>query len=217
MRVANTLFLIALCALAAPKGTVPRVDASRYAAHAGETVGASLLSPEQTRNVFASDLARCCVVVEVALYPESGRSLEVSLGDFALRIAGTDTAAKPSSAKVVAGSIQKGNASDRNITISPQVGIGYETGRPYYDPVTGERRGGGLRTSAGVGVGVGQTPPAAATTRDREVMELELSEKGLPEGAASAPVAGYLYFAITPKKKNASYQLEYRKVTLRLP
>ncbi len=39
-------------------------------------------------------------------------------------------------------------------------------------------------------------------------MELELGEKGLPQGNTAAPVAGYLYFSL-PKKKNVKYQLEY--------
>lgn len=41
-------------------------------------------------------------------------------------------------------------------------------------------------------------------------MELELGEKGLPEGVASAPVSGYLYFALpSGKNKKGPYQLEY--------
>jgi hypothetical protein len=40
-------------------------------------------------------------------------------------------------------------------------------------------------------------------------MEQELTEKGLPEGKAAAPVAWYVYFSITQRKKNAKYQLEY--------
>jgi len=40
-------------------------------------------------------------------------------------------------------------------------------------------------------------------------METELTEKGLPEGAVTAPVAGYLYFPLVPKKKNTKYQLQY--------
>ena len=39
-------------------------------------------------------------------------------------------------------------------------------------------------------------------------METELSEKGLPEGATAAPVAGFLYFPIS-RTKRATYQLEY--------
>ena len=51
-------------------------------------------------------------------------------------------------------------------------------------------------------------------------MEAELSEKGLPEGTASAPVAGYVYFPVA-RKKNATMSLEYflhgEKVVLKLP
>jgi hypothetical protein len=51
-------------------------------------------------------------------------------------------------------------------------------------------------------------------------METEFSEKGLPEGAAAAPVAGYVYFPLV-RKKNASLQLEFvlngNKVVVPLP
>jgi hypothetical protein len=39
-------------------------------------------------------------------------------------------------------------------------------------------------------------------------MELELGEKGLPQGSTATPVSGYVYFTLT-QKKNAKYQLEY--------
>ena len=101
--------------------------------------------------------------------------------------------------------------------------VGYETGT-YTDPYTGQRRrAGGVTTSAGVGVGVGvggSGSQSGSTEADRKAMEIELKEKGLPEGKASAPVAGHLYFPIS-NKKNAKYQLEYmlngEKVTLLLP
>ena len=51
-------------------------------------------------------------------------------------------------------------------------------------------------------------------------METELTEKGLPEGSASAPVSGYVYFPVA-RKKNQTLTLEYtvngEKVQLRLP
>jgi len=40
------------------------------------------------------------------------------------------------------------------------------------------------------------------------MMELELVKKGLPEGTVSRPVAGYLYFPISEKKKSDLYHLE---------
>jgi nicotinamide mononucleotide (NMN) deamidase PncC len=73
----------------------------------------------------------------------------------------------------------------------------------------------------GVGVGIGGSgPQPGSTDKDRAAMETELTEKGLPEGAASAPVSGYVYFQVA-RKKNQTFTLEYtvngEKVQLRLP
>lgn len=202
-----------------PRGTVPRATADNYPAHAvrdNVSVGAVLLTADQTRKAFASDLDRCCLVVEVALYPQSGNPVTVSLNDFVLRVSSTDIASRPSSPEVLAAKLQKKATppppSGHDVTIYPSAGVGYETGG--YDPVTGQRRPGGVYTTTGVGVGVGspqQQPPAPGSTdRDRKTMELELAEKSLPEGKADAPVSGYLYFSLPGKKdKKVTHQLEY--------
>jgi hypothetical protein len=39
--------------------------------------------------------------------------------------------------------------------------------------------------------------------------EMELTDKGLPEGKASSPVAGYLYFPVLQGKKHTPLQLNY--------
>jgi hypothetical protein len=209
--VSITLVLL-VCAWAAPKGTAPRSSASDYPAHAeqdGVSVGVKLLTAAEVRKAFVSDLNHCCVVVELAAFPKRGQSLAVSLDDITLRVAGTDTAAKPSSATLVSAALQKGAQQQRDITVAPTVTVGYETGTGY-DPVTGTGRTSGVYTGAGVGVGVGQRGnQPGASDKDRSVMETELSEKGLPEGDANNPVAGYLYFQI-PKSKNAKYQLDYK-------
>jgi hypothetical protein len=88
-----------------PRGTVPRATPEKYDAHAEQNdvaIGASRLTPKQVRQVFTTDVNRCCVVVEVALYPQKDGRIEVSLNDFTLHVAGQDMAAKPSSAKVAA-------------------------------------------------------------------------------------------------------------------
>lgn len=114
---------------------------------------------------------------------------------------------KPSSARLLAAQLQKKNESTKDVAASPEVHVGYESG---IDPITGQRVH-GIDYGVGVGVGVGRGPgmPPASTDCDRDVMELELSEKGLPEGVASAPVAGYLYFSLPNDSKKASRQLEY--------
>jgi hypothetical protein len=191
-------------------GTEPRAEASRYPASTQQgqlKIGAQLLTAEQIRRAFATELNRNYLVVEVALFPGSAGPLEVSRMNFALRASGGDAASKPSNPRAVAAMTQQRSSEGRDVTVYPQVGIGYESGRTY-DPVTGqERRGGGVYTSAGVGVGVGPRE-SAQTDKDREVMELELTEKGLPEGSANKPVAGYLYFPYPEKKKSEAYQLD---------
>jgi hypothetical protein len=202
----------AVLAFAAPKGTVPLSSADHYPAHVqrdGVSIGAKLLTPDQVRRTFVSDLKRCCQVVELALYPQAGKPLDVSVDSFTIRAVGAETAVRASSPKLVAASLQKGARAERDITVSPVVGVGYSSGR-YYDPVTGTVQGGGVTTQAGVGVGIGGAGSApASTAQDRATMELELRDKGLPEGTTSAPVSGYVYFPISSKKKRASYQLEY--------
>lgn len=205
-------FGLLVFAWAAPKGTAPRSSASDYPAHAqqdGVSIGAKLLTSAEVRKTFVSDLNHCCVVVELAVFPKMGQSLAVSLDDITLRVAGTDTAARPSSATVISAALQKNVQQQRDVTVAPIATVGYQTGTAY-DPTTGTVRGGGVYTGAGVGVGVGHRGnQPGASEKDRSVMETELSERGLPEGDAGNPVAGYLYFQI-PKNKNAKYELQYK-------
>ena len=112
------LVLMAGCltAWAAPRGTVPRAMATQYSAHAeldGVGVGAKLLSREEARKAFVSDVNDCCLVVEIALYPRKDRAVDVSLNDLTLRQIGSETAAKPSSAKLIAATLQKSSRAKR--------------------------------------------------------------------------------------------------------
>ena len=107
---AAVFVVIASIAIAAPKGTVPRPSVEKYALHAVRdrfSIGVVAVSPEQTRKQFVSDLNRCCVVVEVALYPGKDGKLDVSLNDLVLRQNNSTAGEKPASAKVVASKLQK--------------------------------------------------------------------------------------------------------------
>ena len=71
---------LACLAFAAPKGTVARSTAYKYPVHAEQdsvSMGAVLLTSQEARSNFVSDLNRCCLVVEFALYPLKGRPVEV--------------------------------------------------------------------------------------------------------------------------------------------
>jgi hypothetical protein len=206
-----TLVLLAV-AWAAPKGTVPRSSAAEYPAHAqqnGIDVGARLLTPSEVRKTFVSDLNRCCVVLELAVFPKAEKPFMVSVDDLTLRVAGKETILKASSATVVSAALQRDAQQQRDVSVVPGVNVGYQSG-PVYDPATGTARGGGVYTGAGVGIGVGQRGnQPGASEKDRSVIETELTEKGLPEGESASPVAGYIYFQIS-RSKDAKYQLQYK-------
>jgi len=225
MKAALILTLLAIVALPlmadSPKGVVPRSTAGKYAAHTdagGAVLGATLLTSKEVHKAFSTDLTQCCLVVEVALYPGKGKSLDVSPDDFILRLAGTEAAVKPSSAAVLAWQLQKKNTDAVGVHPVGEVHVGYESGT---DPQTGQRIH-GVEAGGGVGVEVGGDPAAAAasTDRDRRMMEMELNEKALPEDTVSAPAAGYLYFSLPKNDKKGAHQLEYtlngQKVSLKL-
>ena len=202
---------IALPLLATDQGLKPRKSAADYpsqADHASYSIGAEVLTPELVKTLFSSDLNRGWVVVEVSIYPKDGNQIDVSLRDFMLRQSGTTTAVRAGRPATVATKLQKTAPTNRDITIVPSETIGYESGT-WTDPSTGQRRrSGGWYNSSGVGVGVGSNKPAS-TDRDRDVMEQELLDQMLPEGATAKPVAGYLYFPLPDKKRSTAFDLEF--------
>jgi hypothetical protein len=208
------------------RGTAPRTSADKYHAHAeyeGVSIGAELLTRKEVSREFAADVNGCCLVVQVAVYPKKDESLSVSLDDFTLVAIGSETPVRPQSATVISAKLEKEKRSNGGVTTSTSTGIGYESGT-YTDPVTGQPvHMHGVRTSASVGVGVGGDVPVtvAEHDRDREVIERELSEKGLPEVKIANPVSGYLYFSVPKRKKETKYRLEYmvkgEMLTLQLP
>ncbi len=205
------------------KGITARASAARYTVHAqlqGVEVGATQLTSDEVRKIFDTDLNSCCLVFEVAVYPAKGETSEITRKDFTYRVVGTDITIKPSSPQILALSLQLVSRARTDLTPHGSVGVVYNSGG--YDPVTGQMRGRGIGTSADVNVGASQ-PGAHSTEGDREFMEAELTDKSLPEGRVSSPIAGYVYFYLTKKakKKKAPRQLEFasagQKVVLALP
>lgn len=203
------LLALAPLATAGPRGTVPKTSADRYPAHAdhdGTKIGAALMSPAEVRKVFGFDVDRSCLIVEVALYPPNDKEQTVSVGEFSLSVTGANTAVKPSTATAVAANWQQlfRVERDSNVVRSAEVAAG-----PHSVHAEGQ-----------VGVEMDYGPPQSASEKERATVQAELTDKALPEGKASSPVAGYLYFPILSRTKHTALQLDYEtngsRVILRL-
>jgi hypothetical protein len=182
-------------------------------------IGASLLTHKELKKIFATDVNKCCLVVEVALYPTKDNFVKISLDDFMLREVGLEVGARPSTAEVLAARLedrpQPPDREDRGgVTISSEVGYErerYPTTDSNGNTQTTSRSGVYQRQSVGVGIPVGgksPTPEIGIPQSNRRAIEAELGEKGLPEVIAWEPVAGYIYFSL-PKKSKNGYELVY--------
>jgi hypothetical protein len=218
--------IFSLCALGsfalaqASHGISPLPDAASYSAHGTQDsvqMGASLLNHKELKKVFATDVNKCCLVVEVAFYPPKDNFVRLSLDNFMLRETGLEVGPRPSSVEVLAARLEvQPVRPDREhtpgVTSSSDVGYERTSGGANQDPTQKTNRGGIYqRESVGVGIPMGgkpRGPEAAAEAGNRRAIEAELREKGLPEVDSWEPVAGYLYFSV-PKKSKNGYELVY--------
>ena len=215
-------FLLAFCSTLLlcgqdqqPKGIHPRSKPEDYAAHMqsnGLTIAASVLSPAELKHLFAFDISRDYVVFEVACYPENNGRLQLQNDDFVVKTSDKIEVAHRVDPQTIAARVQQKSApKPSSPTVYTEANVGYESGT---DPYTG-RRVHGVYTSGGVGVSTYPDPRYPAPggyPQDREMLENQLWSKSLPEGAFTAPVAGYLYFPATLLKKKSSggYLLQYQ-------
>ncbi len=213
------LFALTVAGADSTQGIKPRHTAADYAVfqqHPTLALGAEQLSQKQVQHAFATDLDKRYIVVEIGVFPAANGNVKVSPSDFTLRIAGTKDVLRPASPETIAQVLYKRPATTHDVTITPVGSIGYDSGGrdPY-----GSRYPGGVTTSTGVMVGIGSTK-VGGTEADRKTMETELRDKSLPQGEATKPVSGYLYFPVSTNKK-VQYELEYsgngQTVRLQLP
>lgn len=191
------------------KGLKPRPNASSYPVHQQQAVialGAEQLSNTQVQHAFATELDKRYIVVEIGVFPAKD-AITLAPDDFMLRVPGSNQMLRPVSPETIATVLHKKPATQRDVTVTPVMGVGYETGGTNPN---GTRDRGGWSTSTGAIVGVGDKQ-VGGTESDRKTMETELRDKQLPPGEAKQPVAGYLYFPVPSKKTKGNYELQYLK------
>ena len=224
------LLTVAAPLLFAQSGGIPvRPSPTDYATRNlvdGITLAASVVPPDQLRKLFSKDLNReGYVVVEVAVFPESGAPLDISPDEFTMKVGAEGTILTTRSpAAIAAGDKKTTTASSKppqlpgDVHVYNTATIGYEsrTNGPY-------GRQGGVYTGTGTTVAVGNPPyppdgypnggpspqpvPRGAKP-DWTTLKQELESQELPAGRTALPVAGYLYFLKpSSKEKRPDYEL----------
>jgi len=192
-------------------GITPRSSSSDYPVHqdiADATIAAVRVPEAQLKKNVPADFAKKYMVVEVAIYPKAGASLEVVSTDFVLRLADGESH-RPDTPEEVAGTWRPHNNPSPEIGskehVTTETGVIVQNGQ---DPNTG-RKGTSVATWEGVGVDnyPTQAPPSGSSRVDADWMEGQLAKWALPEGKITSPAAGYLYFPI--KKGKNALELRY--------
>lgn len=196
-------------------GRTPRSSSSEYPVHQDTktaTIAAVRVSAEQLNKTFPSDFAKKYVVVEVAIYPKDGATVDVATMDFVLKLA--DSESRPDSPDEIAG-LWRPHTAHPDVTNKTQVTT--ETGvivGSGVDPNTG-RRVTNTGTYERVGVSNGGDPnrpvnyPTGSSSADADRMEAQLAKWELQDGKTSSPVAGYMYFPVSQKKSKGALELQY--------
>jgi hypothetical protein len=184
-------------------------DYDSHQATSDATIAATLLTPDQTATIFSSDLKKAFAVVEVAVYPENGRSIDLVALDFALRssLGNMSFAATPGEVAWHGKKSPDPGRSTSAVNVTGEVGVAIGT---HTDPVTGKTYH-GVATWGGAQVDNNPKPlPPPSTSADKTyALEGKLRALELPQGPTSRPIAGYLYFPLAKKDKTAPPIFEY--------
>ncbi|HEY7334111.1 MAG TPA: hypothetical protein VH639_04445 [Bryobacteraceae bacterium] len=160
---------------------------------------------------FSSEIDRNYVVMEVAVYPQGGATIDVQPLDFALRFAGQQET-HPDTPEDASLPLRERPGIKGPVEVTSEVGVIVATQK---DPATGRRTTGvGTYEATGVAVGNPQSnpPPPAPRGPDPRIVQDRLQAKALPLGKTGSPAAGYLYFPKpTRKPSNNLLELIYSK------
>ncbi len=215
--------------LAGDQGIRPRPAPEDYPGRQvtdGFTVAAAVLTPDQVKKRFATNLNHGYIVVEVAVFPPKDKDVTVAAKDFMARFGTSPEIGRPVSPQAIAARLGKKDApppgDPGKVHVYTEETIGYEHGPsgPNGRSTSGVYTG----TTTGVGVGDPPYPPPSqpsSSGMDRASIQAELEALALPEQTLTEDTAGYLYFDKPSKGKPSPLRLTYYgrqgKIELRLP
>jgi hypothetical protein len=199
-----------------PAGVPPRPTASDYPVHYDTktaTIAAGIVPLNQAGKMFSPEIAKQYLIVEVAIYPGSGETIDLKPLLFTLKIGGrfrnaeqpTDVAAWLGNPKSPDGPASVGG---KSTAVTGEAGV-------VYGRTIGAANGRSSQSlEAYGGVAVTDGPPAPPTPSqpgpDPRVIADTVWNKALPEGQTSPSVAGYLYFPrYAKKRKSDTLELSY--------
>jgi len=206
--------LLVTLAVADDQGVRPRPSSADYPVSRpapSATIGAVLVPSDQVKKILPAEISKKYIVVEVAVYPQAGSSVEVAALDFALKF-GSGEIRYPSTPRDVASQWREKQPPlpGHGVDVTTETGVTYSSGN---DPVNGRTHG--WSTYQGVAVTNGNPAdisPPPPPPYDPYVVEARAREMALPEGRTADAIAGYLYFPVPPKKhKRAALELRYSK------
>jgi hypothetical protein len=218
--------LLAVLLLATDHPSVrPRGAPKDYPAHEtadGITIAAAAVPAGKVQHQLSPAVVSSgYTVLEIAVYPDGGKEVNVSSDDFSITIGSSRDVARAETPQVVASSIDSDKRMDppripAPVQVHGEETIGVTTGGR--DPATGRRYPSSVYTESGVAVGVGDPrypDPGPGRAAPQSVYD-RLQQKALPEGRTTKAVAGYLYFPkVSPRLANSTdpYHLTYQGPT----
>jgi hypothetical protein len=209
--------ILSMIASGADTGVPPRGASTDYPVHgsaAAATIAAAILAPNQVSKMFSPDISKRYIVVEIAIYPESGVPFDVESPDFALRV-GQAIGRADRPLDVSPWPERRGPAGRLPVDVTTETGVIYQRSN---DPVYGRQQGVGTYTGVGVGApGQPNVPPPPAPGADPRVVYDKVQRMALPEGDTKLVIAGYLYFPqYAKRRKSDEIELKYAKDDVRV-
>ena len=195
----------------ADTGVPPRDASTDYPAHGpadAATIAADIIPANQVAKMFSSEISKQYIVVEVAIYPESGVPFDVELSDFALRV-GQRVGRADRPIDVAPWPERRDSARDCPWTLppKPESSISAAAIRLW-----ASAQGVGTYTGVAVSPAGQNAPPPPNPKVDPQVVYDKVRRSALAEGATKTAIAGYLYFPqYAKRRKSDAIELKYAR------